>query len=82
MIWILAAFGINLYTLTGVSSLVEKNMEIFHVASMRAGKIFDKTWKIQSMHRKFLQNKTSMQHAKFPKLQRILRNFIELVKEF
>ena len=34
-----------------------KNMEVFRVASMRAGKIFEKTWKIQrACIEFFLQN--------------------------
>ena len=43
-----------------------KNMVVFHVASMVAGKIVDKTWKIQKA---CIENfyKTSMQHVKFSK---------------
>ena len=61
-------------------TFVEKNMEVFHVASMRAGKIFNETWKIQ---RACIENsyKTSMQHAKFLKFQRILRNLIKHAKD-
>ena len=52
----------------------KKNMEVFYVASMRAGKIFDKTWKIQKACIKNVC-KTSMQHANFSKT---LKNFTKL----
>ena len=49
-------------------------MEVFHVALMRAGKIFDKSWKI---HRAFIEScyKTSSQHVKFSKIS---KNFTKL----
>ena len=45
---------------TNQTTLVEK-MEIFHVASMRAGEIFDKTWKGQ---RACIENFWQNIHAK------------------
>ena len=58
-----------------------KNMEIFDVSSIRAGKVFDKTWKIQRARIEiFTKHPCNMQN--FPKLQRILRKFIKNVTEF
>ena len=53
----------------------------FSVASMRAGKILDKTWKIQ---RAYIKNfcKTSMQHAKFSKISKNLTEVVSHLKEF
>ena len=57
-------------------TLVEKDMDVFHVESMRAGKAFDEKWKIQ---RKCIKHfyKTSMQHAKFFKTSQIFTKFYE-----
>ena len=55
-------------------------MEIFHVASMRARKFFDKTGKfLGSMHRKFLQNihATYKIFQNFKEFYEILQNMLE-----
>ena len=57
-------------------------MEVFHVASMRAGKNFDTTWKNQRASIEFFFTKCPCNMQGFEKLQRIFRNFVKHVEEF
>ena len=69
-----------------------KNMEVFHVALMRAGKIFDKLWKIQRACINKIY-KTSTQYVKLSETSKnvtkfhktcwiFLENYLRILKKF